>query len=51
MTLTWRNLKKEVAELKEKEVLAKESTVEEYKASDDFQDPIEQVASMEKLQN
>ncbi|GFZ06700.1 hypothetical protein Acr_18g0008700 [Actinidia rufa] len=38
-------LEKEMAELREKEVLAKKSPVEEYKSSNDFQEAIEKAAS------
>ncbi|GFZ16759.1 hypothetical protein Acr_26g0000290 [Actinidia rufa] len=38
-------LKKEIAELKAREVLAKKSVIEEYKTSDDFQEVVEQAAS------
>ncbi|XP_057464218.1 uncharacterized protein LOC130753999 [Actinidia eriantha] len=36
---------KEVADLKDKSVLAKKSAIEEYKSSDDFQEVVEQAAS------
>ncbi|GFS32018.1 hypothetical protein Acr_00g0020440 [Actinidia rufa] len=36
---------KEVADLKDKSVLAKKSAIEEYKSSDDFQEVVEQVTS------
>ena len=37
-------LEKKITNLREKEVLAKESVVEEYKSSDDFQKAMEQAA-------
>ena len=38
-------LEKEIADLKEKESLARESTVEEYKSPDNFQEALEQASS------
>ncbi|GFZ05189.1 hypothetical protein Acr_17g0007610 [Actinidia rufa] len=41
----WRGSRKEVDKLKEKELLAKKSSIEEYKSSDEFQEVVEQEAS------
>ena len=38
-------LEKEIAKMKAKEVLAKKSSIEEYKKSDDLQEVVVQVAS------
>ena len=43
--LPWKCTKKEVAELKGKEALTKESSIKEFKSSDDYMEAVEETTS------